>query len=118
RTNRTDGSGNRCRPYAGWVRLLVVIIAALVLVPAATAGRSLVFTADAGETLHGSIQAGDDVTLSTADATTRSSTGIAYRTQTAPTGAGGWISVGKPNDGAASFTIRVPSHAAPGQYFA
>jgi hypothetical protein len=96
--------------------LLLAIVAGLVLVPAATAGRGLVFTANAGETLHGSIRAGE--TARPADATTRNSTGIAYRIHTEPRDVAGWISVGKPEGGTAPFTIRVPPDAEPGQHFA
>src|SRR5213080_3904545 len=100
------------------MRLLLGVVAGLVLVPTATAGPGLVFTADAGEALHGSVRAGDTAEPYAVDATTRNSTGISYRTRIPPTDAGRWISVGTPRDGTAPFTIRVPADAAGGQYFA
>jgi hypothetical protein len=98
------------------VRSFLAIVAGVLLVPAATAGRGLVFTANAGETLHGSTEAGDKPYA--ADATTRNSTGIAYRRETAPREAGRWISLGSAKGGVVPFTIHVPRDAEPGEHFA
>jgi hypothetical protein len=98
------------------VRSFLAIVAGVLLVPVATAARGLVFTANAGEAVHGSIDAGG--TPFAADATTRNSTGIVYRTRTAPRDAGRWISFGSPKGGMVPFTIHVPRGAEPGEHFA
>jgi hypothetical protein len=101
------------------VRLLAVALVALVVVPAAAAGRVLVFTAAAGDVLHGSLPVPGATRLYAADATTGNTTGIVYLTRRTPVGAGRWIAIGTPETGApVPFTVHVPRHARPGQYFA
>jgi hypothetical protein len=101
------------------MRIALTVLGAAALASGGAASTGVVFTAQPGQVLEGSVALAGANNVAAVDATTRNSTGIAYLTSRASVGTSRWITVGRPEgDGTVPFTIRIPRGAAAGQYFA